>query len=77
MQHPFKVKNVGAVPTRGTQNIHQIIMSKQEEQKEAIDNLVYEIRTQTGLIVLLMLLNLCTVGFCFAGIWYLMHKTLP
>ena len=49
-------------------------MSKEEEQKEAIDNLVYEIRTQTGLIVLLMLLNLATVVFCFAGIWYLMSR---
>jgi len=52
-------------------------MSKEEESREAIDNLVYEIRTQTGLIVLLMLLNLATIGICIAGIWYMMNKTLP
>lgn len=52
-------------------------MSKEEKQKEAIDNLVYEIRTQTAMIVLLILLNLYTFVFCFAGIWYLMSSTLP
>lgn len=45
-----------------------------EDLHEEITNLKYEIRTQTGLIVLLMLLNLATVVFCVAGIWYLMSR---
>lgn len=56
-------------------------MSKQEEIEsqledlhEEVNNLKYEIRTQTGLVVLLMVLNLTTVATCFAGIWYLMSK---
>lgn len=59
-------------------------MSKQEEivfdledLQEEVDGLKYEIRTQTSMIVLLMLLNLATVVFCAAGIWYMMSKTLP
>lgn len=56
-------------------------MSKQEEigfeiedLQEEVVNLKHEIRTQTGMIVLLMLLNLSTVVTCFAGVWYLMSK---
>ena len=56
-------------------------MSKQEEIEfeledlhEEVNNLKYEIRTQTGLVVLLMVLNLAAVATCFAGIWYLMSK---
>jgi hypothetical protein len=56
-------------------------MSKQEERDEEIENvtkkltdLKYEIRTQTGLIVLLMLLNFCTVVSCLAYIWSMISK---
>jgi hypothetical protein len=56
-------------------------MSKQEEmgfeiedlQKEVSD-LKYEVRTQTGLIVLLMVFNLCTVVSCLAYIWNMISK---
>jgi hypothetical protein len=49
-------------------------MSKSEEQSEELKNLIYEIRTQTGLIVLLMIFNLATAGFCAAAYWYMMNK---
>lgn len=56
-------------------------MSKQEEigfeiedLRDEVVDLKHEIRTQTSLIVLLMVLNLCTVVSCFAGIWYLVSK---
>ena len=49
-------------------------MSKSEEQSEEIKNLTYEIRTQTGLIVLLMIFNLAVAGFCAAAYWYMMNK---
>lgn len=59
-------------------------MSKQEEIELEIEDLrdevldlKHEIRTQTGMVVLLMVLNLLTVVTCFAGIYYLMQKTLP
>jgi len=56
-------------------------MSKQEEMESRIEDfqkeisdLKYEIRTQTGLIVLLMVLNLCTVVSCLAYIWSMISK---
>ena len=49
-------------------------MSKSEEQSEELKNLIYEVRTQTGLIVLLMIMNLCTAGFCVAAYWYYLSK---
>jgi hypothetical protein len=49
-------------------------MSKSEEQSEELKNLTYEIRTQTGLIVLLMIFNLAVAGFCVAAYWYMMNK---
>ena len=45
-------------------------MSKSEEQSEELKNLTYEVRTQTGLIVLLMVLNALTTIFCAAAYWY-------
>lgn len=49
-------------------------MNESEEQSEELKNLIYEIRTQTGLIVMLMLLNLSTLGFCLAAYWYYLSK---
>ena len=40
------------------------------EDREDLDKIVNEIRTQTGMVVLLMLLNLFTVIFCIAAVWY-------
>lgn len=40
------------------------------EEREDLDKIVNEIRTQTGMVVLLMLLNLFTVIFCIAAVWY-------
>jgi hypothetical protein len=40
------------------------------EDREDLDKIVNEIRTQTGMVVLLMLLNLFTVIFCVAAVWY-------
>ena len=40
------------------------------EESKDLDDVVHEIRTQTGMIVLLMLLNLFTVIFCVAAVWY-------
>ena len=44
-------------------------MNKSEEQSEELKNLIYEIRTQTGLIVVLLLLNLATLGFCLLSVY--------
>ena len=48
-------------------------MSKQKETDETcskeLADLKYEIRTQTGLIVVLVLLNLATLGFCLLSVY--------
>lgn len=48
-----------------------------EGEENTISNLQYELRTQTAMIVLLALLNICTIGFCVGMVWFLMDATLP